>query len=744
MNKYTPANPGGSDALARTDRGDRFLLGDEAPLPYPNETDAAESPLRQYWRILVKRRWVIAAVVLVCVVAGVLLAVMKQPQYAASTTVEIAREAEQIVEMGEQRRGPAYDPEFYQTQYSLLQSRSLAEAVVRDLRLDRNDQFLTGFGAGDPAALPDDREQRVQIATSIVRGNTEVVPVRLSSIVNIRYVSPDPQTAAAVANSLAENFIESNLARRFEANSYAREFLQTRLAEIRRRLEDSERQAVAYAGQNEIINIAPTGSGPDGATSEQPLINATLSQANRALADARTTRIAAENRYRQGLNRAGQAEALQNPTLNALRQQRAQLNTEYQRQLSDFGPEYPAMQAMRAQIAELDRQIDSEAGRIGSAVASGLEAQYREALANEREMAGLVEQLKSGAIDLRRRSIQYNIFQRDVDTNRALYDALLQRYKEIGVAGGVGTNNVSIVDPASVPGAPFSPNMRLNIMLALLLGLVLGAGAALLLEQLDEFAVVPHDFQKKLGLPLLGSVPTAGKGEDAADMLADSKSSISEAYFSILTALRFSTSHGTPGSLVVTSTQPGEGKSTTGIALAQSLARVGKRVLLVDSDLRNPSLHKKFGIANQAGFSNLLVEDGTLDQHALQSGTPNLWLLTSGPIPPNPAELLAGPSLDRVLANARDHFDHVVVDAPPVLGLADAPLLARSVEATVFVIEAGRTRTSQARQALNRLSSVRAPIAGAVLTKLDAQRSGYGYGYGYDYAYGGEGSARRG
>ncbi len=733
---FVPATPGNADAVGSVDLGQALPLPDSLNGAGGPNYVGQEAVLRRYWRIFIKRRWVIAGVILAVLLVGMAMAVLSQRLYSASARLQIAREAAQVIDLGNERPRPGVDQEFYQTQYALLKSRALAEAVVRDLRLADNEAFLTGFGQGDPAELPQQREIRERMAAGIVMRNTDVVPVRLSSVVDVRYTSPNPQLAAQVANAIADNFIQFNLSRRYEANSYARNFLQNQLGQVRQRLEDSERRAVGYAAQNQIINVAPTRTGPEGQSqAEQSLVTNSLTAANNALNDARAARIAAESRVRQATGGADPAEALQNSTVNALRQERAALRAQYERQLSDFGPEYPAVRAAAAQLAELDRQVAAETGRIRGSVSGDLSRRYQEALRTERELAQQVEQLKAGAIDLRRRSIQYNIFQRDVDTNRALYDALLQRYKEIGIAGGVGTNNVSIVDRALVPGSPFSPDIRLNILLSLLIGIVLGAGAALLLEQLDESAILPEDFQNKLGVPLLGSVP-AIRNADPIELLSDPKSIVSEAYLSILTGLQFSTSHGTPRSLLTASTQPGEGKSTTALAIAQSIAKVGKQVVLIDGDMRNPSIHKVLHTDNKSGLSNLLVGDGTLDQHLLRTETPNLWAISSGPIPPNPAELLAGSTLEEVLHDALARFDHVVIDGPPVLGLADSPLLASAVEATIFVIEARRTRTGQARQAIRRLKAVRTPIVGAVLTKLDIQQAGYGYGYGYDYQYG--------
>jgi capsular exopolysaccharide synthesis family protein len=701
--------------------------------------DGEESVFRRYWRILVKRRWIIAGAMLGCLLIGAAVAVLSQKMYSAAVRLEIAREAPQVVDLDDKQRAPASasDQEFYQTQYALLKSRSLAEAVARDLRLADKNDFLLSYRGGDASMLPSDRKARQALAARLVMAGTEVSPIRLSSIVDVNYNSPNPQMAAAVANSLAQNFIQFNLEKRYEANAYARQFLETQLAQARQRLEASERQATAYAGTNQIINIAPTSVGPDGKTQggEQSLVTASLANANAALDQARSERIAAESAYRAGRSSSPPSEVLQNTALNSMEQQRATLSAELQRLQSDFGPSYPQVAATRAQLAELDRQISQTQGQVRSTVSGDLRRRYEQALRAEGEQAARVERLKQGAIDLRRRSIQYNIYERDVDTNRSLYDALLQRYREVGVAGGIGTNNVSIVDPALVPGKPYKPDIRVDLLLGLLAGLVLGSLVALLLEQLEDSAILPQDFQRKLGVPLLGSVPALDEGQNVNEMLEDPKSTMSEAYFSILTGLQFSTTHGTPNSVTVTSTQPSEGKSTTAIAIARSLAKIGKRVLLIDGDLRNPSIHKAFNMPSGRGLANLLIGDGNIAQNSQATLLPNLTIVTSGAIPPNPSELLAGNSLEPIIAQAMEEYDHVIVDAPPVLGLADAPLLSRVTEATVFVLEAGRTRAAQARMALRRLFQVDAPVVGAVLTKLNIQRAGYGYGYGYDYNY---------
>lgn len=695
-----------------------------------------ESLIRQYWRLFYKRRLIILAITAFCIAVGILLAMLTQRQYGAIVTVQVAREAAKVLNIqGVTEEGaPTYDQEFYQTQYELLKSRSLSEAVARDLKLADNYLFLAGF---DPAGvdkiklLP--RDQRFAMATRLVNGRTVISPVRNSSIIDIRYNSPNPAMAATIANSIAENFVQSNLTRRFEAAAYARQFLQNRLNQVRAKLEESERKAVEYATRQGLIKIR-VGAAQD--SQEQSLTSSDLADLSTQLARARAERVAAEAAYRNAVGGTAAAQSLANPAVNALRQQRGELQGQLSKLQSDFGPEYPTVVALRSQIQELDRQISIEQGRVGSSVAQDLSGRFRQAAATERNLQARVDALKADLMSEENRSIQYNIIKRDVDTNRALYEALLQRFKEVGVAGGIGTNNISIVDRALPPAAPYTPNIKLNVVLGLLLGLLIGALTAFVLEQLEEAAVLPADFQRKLGIPLLGATPKLSGGSDVQDALAEPKSPLSESYFSVLTSIQFSTSHGAPTSVMLTSAQAREGKSTTAVALAQALAGVGPRVLLIDADMRNPSLHKMLGRPLGEGLSSLLTGCGDIERLIQPSRTPNLSVLMAGQIPPNPAELLSTEVIDRIMAEACAMFDHVVIDGPPILGLADAPLLARATEATILIVEAGRTRTTQARHAIERLLAVRGNVIGAILTKFDMQNSGYGYGYGYDYAYG--------
>jgi polysaccharide biosynthesis transport protein len=715
--------------------------GGELAIPQYDATGFAlaeqeESALRHYWRMLYKRRWLILAITAAGVAGGIFISIMTRPEYAGTTMVQVAREEAKVLNMGgveQDGGGTRFDAEFYQTQYALLKSRSLSELVARDLNLSDNYLFLTNFDdrkIDEVRVLP--RGERFAMATKMVNKNTQVTPVRLSSIVNVTYNSPNAEMAATVANSIAEHFVESNLTRRYEAAAYARQFLQNRLNSVRVKLEESERKAVQYAQQQGLIKIR---SGMGAEASEQSILANDLASLSEQLAIARAQRAQAESQFRAGTGGNIAAQSLSNQTLGDLRRQRAELLGQLSKLESDFGPEYPTVVALRSQISELDRQIDREQGRVSSSVTQDLGGRYQQALATERALQARVDGLKSQLLGEQGRSIQFNIIQRDVDTNRALYDALLQRFKEIGVAGGIGTNNISIVDRALPPQRPFKPNYPLNIVIGLVLGLLCGAGTAVLLENMEDSELMPNDVHSKLRVPLLGVTPRVIGDTDVRTALGEPKSPLAEAYFSILTSLQFATPHGTPKSLMLTSAQAQEGKTTTSLALALGLVRMGARVLLIDADMRNPSVHKLFDRQLGLGLSNLLTGNGRLADYIQNSGTPNLSVLMAGQIPPNPAELLSADAIIRIVDEASKRFDHVIIDGPPVLGLADAPLLSRAVEGTVLVIEAGRTPATRARHAIDRLFGVRTHIVGAILTKFDLKTTGYGYGYGYGYEY---------
>jgi capsular exopolysaccharide synthesis family protein len=722
-----------------------------AGYPDGRAADDEEQPslvdLAVYWRLTLKHRFLILGCFLGALAIGATLTLLMTPIYTAKATLQIDREAARVLDTEDVApRENMGGEEFFQTQYGLLRSRSLAERVVESLGLASSNATLEAMGIEAPEAsgsAADQADRRRRAALSALQSNLRISPVRGSRLVEVGYDNPNPVVAARIANGFAENFIQSNLDRKFASSSYAREFLEERIAQTKERLESAERQLVAYAANQQIINIGEPSEGASSGAAES-LTSSNLVALNSALARTRAERVAAEERWRSASRSdlMSLPEVLQNPTVQRLTEQRAILDVEYHQKLSVYRPDYPEMVQLRAQIAEAEGQIRTMAENVRRSIRS----QYETVANQERSLQAQVTGLTGDVLDLRDRSIQYNILQRELDTTRTLYEGLLQRYKEVGVTGGVAANNISIVDLVTPPRGPSKPDLFLNMAIAALLGLGLGALAALVLEALDETLATPDDVEKKLGVSVLGAIPLLDNGETPAVALSDIRSGFSEAYYSLRTALQFSTPDGAPSSLLVSSARPAEGKSTTAYAVALSLARVGKRVLLVDGDLRNPSMHRVVGVENERGMSNLL--SGSADLAAVVQGTEqeNLFFIPCGPLPPNPAELWGGDRLHEFLNEARSRFDHVVIDGPPVLGFADAPMLAAAVSGVLFVLESRGTRRGQARGALRRIQVGRARLLGAVLTKFSTKSASYGgYNYAYDYHYGAqpEGTIRK-
>ena len=689
---------------------------------------------REALRIFGKWRWLIASIVGAALIVGVVSTILTKKRYRAVAQVELA-----LAEMnlGVNKDGKdtdtqsMRDPQFMGTQLGLLRSRDLSERVARSL--DAASRAQLAPGAPTPAA-------QIEGATNAISGGIRADVIAGSRLINLTYESGDAALAATVANAFADSYIASNLDRKYQATDFIRKLLERRLAQTKLSLEKSERDLVAYADRERIVMVgggADAGGGGGSATGGgqgQSLEGSTLTALNSALATAQADRIAAEQKYRAEGAAASQSSVMLSPIVNGLKSERAKLQVEYQEKLGTFKPDYPEMVAMKTRLREIDQQIGRASSEVSGSVANSYAGEYRAALGRESQLRARVAQLTGGVLDLRNRQIQYNILSREVDTNRSLYDGLLNRYKQVSVPGSVGASQVSIVDRAQVPGGPYTPNLRNNLLISLLVGLMIGAGVAFAIEFIDDTIKNPDDMRNRLHLTLLGVVPSVAKGMTMLEALDDPSSAQSEAYLSTRTAIKFTTAGGAPKSLLVTSSQAAEGKSSSCFAIARGFARLGQSVLLIDADMRKPSFSVPTG-SEGGGLSALLASTDDLRKHITQTSVTNLFLLPSGPIPPNPVELLGGMRLREILAEAEGIFDIVIFDSPPVMGLADAPLLASVVDAAIFVVQAGRIRRPAALRALTRLEQAGARIVGGVITKFDLKGASYGYGYGYGYGY---------
>lgn len=720
--------------------------------------------LKDLTRIILKHKWTLVMVIVMACAVAAIRTFLSTPVYRSTVILQIDRISPRVVRFEndpEQDRASSDEAITMRTQQELLKSRSLAERVIDELRLDQStansgvalplSSLKRGSDDGNASSASEDaargdyldrliagyRKMTQPMAKSAeILGRDEVVrkflqsltvePVRNSRLVKLHIENKDPQLAARIANTTVQAFIAIGLERRLEASSYAKSFLEDQLKQVKARLEDSERKLNSYAQSNQIVTL-------DEKTSA---INQTYTEYAAALAKAEQERIKAEAVAAEMRRNPEASHAVsENKPIQALKERRAKLLIEYQENLRIFKPDFPKMLQIKAQLAEVDSQLKEEVG----AVAAMLQAQYEASVRQEAGIRDKLNQTRREVLTTQEHSIDMNLLKREVDTNRQLYDNLLQRFKELGISGNIVSNNISVVDTAEPSLFPYKPNLWTNLLVGLIAGLLLGAAVVVAMEVIDDSIKYPDEVERVLGLPLMGIIPKLNRKRGMSKPVAlevheDPRSALAEAYRSVRTALQFSTAEGAPKRLVITSTTRNEGKSTTSLALAINFAQMGQRVLLIDGDMRNPTVHKLLGVPNDFGLSNLLSSDNRGDKMITPTAIPNLSVLTAGPIPPNPVDLLTGPKL-LLLMNITSALgiDYVIVDAPPMLGLADAVVLGNQLQNVLFVVQASSTRKAQIKNALRRLRQAGLVPRGVVLTQTlnHAMPQDYESYYGY-------------
>jgi len=719
------------------------------------ELDAALS-VKDMLRLVSKYKWVFLAFMGLCVTVAVLKGLTTSPVYQATVLIQIDRSSARIVPFNKDVDPYQEDDALMlQTQYELLQSRSLAERVIDDLQLDPARGRLAGIApgasvgvvvetpAGKGSWLADvmvgyrrlgkpsvnDREflSREAVVGGFM-GSVKIEPVRLSRLVKVKVTDSNATRAARIANAIAQNFIGLSMERRTQSSVYAKTFLEDQLKATKARLEESERTLNAYAKSNAILTL----------DEKTNVISQTYTDYSAALGRLEQDRLKAEALYKAiATNPESATQVLESRTVQIYKEQKAKLEAEYQTNLAVYKPEFPKMLQFRAQINDLDALIKSEV----ASVLTSIKSQYDAAKKQEDQVRALLQDTRREVLLTQDKSVDLNLLKRELDTNRQLYDGLLQRLKEVGVTSGVTSNNIAVVDEANTPLFPISPDLMKNAGIGLLAGLLLAAAFIFMREHLDDSINQANDIEAKLNLPLLGIVPLMKKKLAQGDSLAlltvdDPRGSFAEAYRSMRTALQFSTPEGTPRRLMVTSSVAAEGKSTTALALAINLAQLGQRVLLIDADMRNPSQHRMLELPSDAGLSSYLSGDTQPEALIHKTRIANLSVLTSGPQPPSPVDLLMGPRLLELLDRAETiGFDKIVIDAPPILGIADAIVLGNQLQNILFVVKAGSTRLSRIKDAQRRLRLGGLIPLGVVLTSAGAEETPY---YGYYGAYGAE------
>ncbi|KUR73683.1 exopolysaccharide biosynthesis protein [Novosphingobium fuchskuhlense] len=683
---------------------------------------------------------VIVIIVAASLTIATVVTMLQTPRYTAETTIQINDQSAQVLgKQNDTMQDPvvvASDTErFLQTQVDILKSRALAERVAQKLRLIGNPKFYDAMGIRRPSG-DISKEKLEDVTINAIDAARGVDLPRKTRLATVSFNSTQPELAAQIANAFASEYIQTNLQRRFDSSAYAREFISGQLYEARAKLEQSERELNAYAREAGIIRDrdgSSDGSGSGGAGSS--VTTKSLLEVNTAANQAEAARIAAEQRWRliSGSSALNSTEVLANPAITSLLADRARVTAELEKQRASHLEDYPAVLQLKAQVGVIDAQINSLAHSISLSV----KQQYDAARQLERSLKSEVMRLKGSSLEEQDRLVRYRILEREADTNRTVYEGLLQRFKELNAAAGISVSNISIIDPAIAPIRPTSPNLFRNLLLAMLAGLSIAAVFVYLRTQLDDTVKVPEDVEGKLQMPLLGVIPLVPELDLDLAML-DPKSPISEGHNSLRSALLYSTSSGLPKTMLITSSQPSEGKSTTCYAVAAGIARLGRRVVLLDVDLRRPALHRSIASLNgdnSQGVSSILTAQCSIDDAIRKTDVENLDVVTSGPIPPSPTELLSSIAMHQLIDDLSKRYDLVLIDSPPVLGLADAPVLAALVESVVVVIQSDRSRRGSLKASLRRLRSMRSNIIGGVLTKFDPTDTGNRYSEYYGYSY---------
>lgn len=694
--------------------------------------------------IIYRQRFILIGALALALVGGLVLTLLTKPIYSASATVQIDPGGGQIIE-GQSLESDISANEFSRylnTQAAVMKSRKLAYRVVDALKLDRSPEFI-GEMATEPrpagtSAAEWDKSKR-EAAASIVQGGVSVDVPYDSSIMTISFKSESPSVAMNVANAIANNYVVEDSRRKLEANNYAVGYLGKQIEEVRGKLQLAEFSTNDYAKQNGIVGETPaTGGAAGGASESTPTITATnLFSVNSNYTQARAKRIAAEQRWRaiSTVPASQLPEVQQNGSIQSMVTDRGKAATELAQLRQRYGDNFPRIVELKSQIASLDSQIT----RASADVKTSIRNEYEVALRQEQGLATEVSKASGDTLSEQDRRVRYNLLNREAGALRTQLATLLDRYNQLLSASQVKSSNTTRLDAALMPGGPVSPNLMKNLLVSAIAGLGIALGLAVLREAFDDRLRSADDVERKLGYPLLGHTPMVADDELSVQF-NDPFSPLMEAYSSVRTAIDFAYP-GTNRVFLVTSSEPSEGKSLTAAILGRNYARLGRKTLLVEADLRKPSLSHLFADKRpEKGIAEVLLGDVDMQSVLLPSNVENLDILPVGKTPVNPVELLSSPVMAEFIARVRKDYALVIFDTAPVMGLADAPILSRLVDGTIFIVEANRAHHGQAKTALRRLRTASANVLGVVLTKYRAADAGQDYNYHYRYYTYGEGN----
>lgn len=730
--------------------------------------------LRAYGRILRKRVATILIVFFLVFAVSLIATLKEKPVYRAQVLVEIQKENADIPTIKDLYELESVSDSYLKTQYDILASESLSRRIIDELHLDALPEFnkprwwslerFTSTQKKQTYALgPAGTAHHSVVYQRVLerfQDQLSIEPVSRSRLVTVRFDSSNAELSARVANTLAEDYIDQSLEARWIATQKATDWLSQQLVGVKAKLEKSEEQLQDYARRNGLVFL----ENDKGAS--QNVANERLQELQEELMKAQAERYEKESVYRlvQSGDYASLPGIVENKLIQDLSERLAELKRELAQLSTKFNPEYPRVREIQSQNDEIEAALKEERQRAADKITNEyLAAVHREALVKD----AIGDQQKQVNV-IAEKAVQYNILKREVETNRQLYEGLLQRLKEAGVSASLKASNIRVVDSAEPPAKPAKPQIPLNLAVAALLGLGLGISTAFLQERLDDTLKGADDVERLFGLSALALIPSVhslngdgpsvrklldrtlplksghnGTASNAAacwhriDGAERPQAALVEAFRSLRASVLLSTADHPPGSLLITSAQPGEGKTTVATNLAISLAQLGQRVLLVDADLRFPSLQRLFCVRESLGLVSHLTGQQDWRVAVCPSGSPGLDLLLCGPVPPNPAELLSSKSMGTFITSAKSEYGFVILDSSPLLTLADSRILAALVDGVLFVVKSGATPREQVMQSQSSIRSAGANLIGVVLNNVTLHTNGY-YGLG---AYGSNGKS---
>jgi len=723
-----------------------------------NALPSQESTLREYMRVLIKRKWLVISVIVGIFMSVAIASLREVPIYDAVGRIAVNKADSNLISFKDSTPDTdyVYEQSDLDTEVRILQSDLMALQVIRQLNLDKRPEFGGRSDQKQANLVADPLQTDSKRASALLASFHSKLRVTLipnTRIMEIHFTSTDPQLAASAVNTLASTYVEQNYQTKFESTMQASQWLSKQLVDLQMKVETSQEKLVRYQKEHEIL----------GTDDKQNIITEKLDELNKEMTMAESDRMQKEAVYRQTqssdpdvvaaaiiADTTGTGGGAGSGLLDRLREQQANLKIQVADLNTQFGPSYPKIAQLNNQLKEIDSQLQTETNKA----VDHLKGQYQAALQREIMLRGSFDQQKQEANKLNESAIEYSILKRDLDSNRTLYEGLLEKLKEAGVTAGLRSNNFRIIDAARVPTAPSEPNIPRNLSFALMLGVISGVGLAFLLENMDNTVRTPEQAQAISGLPSLGMIPLGSKSGNhgpAGKRLALTaskevvetvtqvrpQSQMAESYRALRTSLLLSNLGAPPKVIMVTSARPQEGKTTTSINTAIVLAQKGVRVLLIDADLRRPSVHKTLGMGPRSGLSNVLTGSATVQQTITISPIiSNLFILPAGTPPPNPAELLASANMKELIDELRHQYDHIVIDTPPTLSVTDAVVLSPRADATILVIRSGQTTKQALRRSRDILTQVNAHVAGVLLNAVDLTSPDYYYYYEYQGKYG--------